>query len=72
MSESIRRLWEEQERLRRLANPFGDLRRQADAFLQLGVGSASIDFLRQEEERRRLLAGFATSDLDPVSEGWLG
>lgn len=68
MSDSIRRLWEEQERLRRLSNPFGDLRRQADALRQLGVESASIDFLRHEEERCRLLTGFATSDLSDVAK----
>lgn len=57
MSDSIRRVWEEQERLRRLADPFGDLRLQAEAFHQFGMGAATMDFLRQEEERRRLIAG---------------
>ncbi len=63
MSDSFRRLWEDQERLRRLADPFGDLRRQAVAFQQLGVGSTTLEFLRQEEERRRLLAGFTMPDV---------
>lgn len=68
MSDGIRRLMEEQERMRRLADPFGDLRRQADAFRQLGIGSATMDFLRQEEERRRLLASLTTFDIGGVAK----
>ncbi len=67
--ESIRRFIEEQDRLRRLADPFGELHRPAaDAFRQLGIGSAAIDFLRQEEEQRRLLAGLTTFDFGGIAK----
>lgn len=63
MSDGIKRMMEEQDQLRRLADPFGDLRRHidplGDAYRRLGVGSATVDFLRQEDERRRLIASFA-------------
>ncbi len=61
MSDSIRRVWEQQEALRRMADPFGDLRRQIDpvddAYAQLGIWSETTHFLQQEEERRKLLSG---------------
>lgn len=70
MSDGFKRVWEEQERLRRLADPFGDLRRRMDpigeAYKQLGLGSATMQFLRQEEERRKLIAGIA--DLGGVAK----
>lgn len=63
MSDGIKRMMEEQDRLRRLADPLGDLRRHidplGDAYRRLGIGSATMDFLRQEDERRRLIASFA-------------
>ena len=63
VSDGFRRTWEEQERLRRLTDPLGDLRRRmdplGDAYKQLGLGSATLEFLRQEEERRKLMAGIA-------------
>ena len=61
MSDAFRRLWEQQEAWRKLADPLGDLRRHidplGDAYKQLGLGSATMDFIRQEEERRKLLSG---------------
>lgn len=70
MSDGFKRIWEEQERLRRLADPLGDLRRRVDpigeAYKQLGLGSATMEFLRQEEERRKLIAGIA--DLGGVAK----
>lgn len=70
VSDGLRRIWEEQERLRRLAEPLGDLRRRMDplgeAYKQLGLGSTTLEFLRHEEERRKLMAGIA--DLGGVAE----
>ena len=61
MSDEFGRLWEQQEAWRKLADPLGDFRRHIDplgnAYKQLGLGSATMDFLRQEEERRKLLSG---------------
>ena len=61
MSDEFRRLWEQQEAWRKLADPLGDLRRHidplGDAYNQLNLGSATMDFIRQEEERRKLLSG---------------
>ncbi len=61
MSDEFRRLWEQQEAWRKLAEPLGDLRRHVDpigdAYKQLSLGSATMDFIRQEEERRKLLSG---------------
>jgi len=63
VSDEFRRLWEQQEAWRKLADPLGDLRRHidplGDAYKQLGLGSATMDFIRQEEERRKLLSGIA-------------
>ena len=60
MSDEFRRLWEQQEALRRMMKPSGDLWRHIDpvhdAYKGLGIGSATMDFIRQEEERRRMLA----------------
>ena len=61
MSDEFRRLWEQQEAWRKLADPLGDLRRHidplGDMYKQLGLGSATMDFIRQEEERRKVLSG---------------
>lgn len=61
MSDEFRRLWEQQETWRKLADPLADLQRHidplGDAYKQLGLGSATMDFIRQEEERRKLLSG---------------
>lgn len=60
MSDDFRRLWEQQEELRRMMAPLGDIRRHIDplhdAYGRLGIGSATMDFIRQEEERRKMLA----------------
>ena len=60
MSDEFRRFWEQQEALRRMMDPLGDLRRHIDPlvddFKRLGIGSATMDFLRQEEERRKVLS----------------
>lgn len=60
MSDSIRRLLERQEALRRLADPFRNLPRQFDAlgeaYKQLGVGLEKTRFLQAEEGRRKLLS----------------
>lgn len=59
MSDEFRRLWEKQEALRRMMDPLSDLRRHIDpledVYKQLGAGSTMMDFLRQEEERRKML-----------------
>ncbi len=61
MSDDIRRLFEQQEAVRRLVDPLGDLQHLidplGDAYARLGIGSETIRFLQQEEERRRLLSG---------------
>ena len=61
MSDEFRRIWEQQEAWKRMADPLGDLRRHidplGDAYKQLGLGSTTMEFLRQEEERRKLLSG---------------
>jgi hypothetical protein len=63
MSDDFRRLWEQQEALRRMIDPLGDLRRHIDplhnAYKGLGIGSATMDFIRQEEERRKMLVDLA-------------
>jgi hypothetical protein len=63
MSDEFRRLWEQQETWRRLTDPLGDLRRHidplGDIYKQIGLGSTTMEFLRQEEERRKLLSGIA-------------
>lgn len=63
MSDEIRRIWEQQESLRRMMDPLGDLRQQidplGDAYKRLGIGAATMDFLRKEGERRKLLSGLA-------------
>lgn len=60
MSDELHRLWEQQEALRRMIDPLGDLRRHidplGDVYRQLGIGSATMDFLRQEKERRKMLS----------------
>ncbi len=48
---------EEQHRLRRLVDPLGD------AYRRLGTDSATMNFLRQEDERRRLIANFVDVDV---------
>jgi hypothetical protein len=65
MSDEMRRILEEQERMRRLLNPHEDLERLLryanpvqDQLKQLGLDSATLDFIRQEEQRRKLLSGF--------------
>ena len=61
MTDEFRRLWKQQEEWRKLTDPLGDLRRHidplGDAYKQLGLGSATMDFIRQEDERRKLLSG---------------
>lgn len=63
MSDELRRLWEQQETWRRLTDPLGELRRHidplGDIYKQIGLGSTTMEFLRQEEERRKLLSGIA-------------
>ncbi|MDA8446511.1 Swt1 family HEPN domain-containing protein [Paracidovorax valerianellae] len=60
MSDEFRRMWEQQESLRRLMDPLGDMRQllscRDDPLKSLGIASATIDFLYQEEERRKLLS----------------
>ncbi len=61
MSNEFRLIREQQEAWKRMAFPLGDLRRHIDplgnAYKQLGLGSTTMEFLRQEEERRKLLSG---------------
>lgn len=63
MPDEFRRLWEQQDSLRRLMDPLGDVRRHLssldDPFKKLGIDSATMGFLRQEEERRKLLSDLA-------------
>lgn len=66
MTDEWRRMLEQQEAWRRAADPLGDLRRYVeplgDAYKQLGLGSSTMEFLRQEEERRKLLASIGGVD----------
>lgn len=59
--DSIRRIVEQQEMLRRIADPFGDLIRRldpvGDAMKHLGAQSELMRFIKAEEDRRRLLSG---------------
>jgi len=52
---------EREESMRRLIDPLGDVRRLIDplrdAYDRLGVGAETMQFLQQEEERRKLLSG---------------
>lgn len=70
MSDEIERLRRKEENLRRLAEPLGDLRRHlipvGDVYKDLGLGSATLEFVRQEEERRKLTAGIA--DLSGIAK----
>lgn len=78
MSDEMRRILEEQERMRRLMNPHEDLERLwrqtnpvQDQLKQLGLDSAALDFIRQEEQRRKLLSGLPDvsiikSELDKI------
>jgi hypothetical protein len=50
VSNSIRRTIEQQEAMRRLGDSLGE------AYRQLGIGSDTLRFLRDEEERRKLLS----------------
>lgn len=63
MSDEFRRFWEQQEALQRKMDSFGDVWRHVDklggAYKRLGIGAATMDFLRQEEERRKMLSGLA-------------
>lgn len=65
MSDEIRRLWDHQEALRRMADPLGELRRKIDplrdVYERLGIGSGTMDFLRKEEELRKMSGGLAGS-----------
>lgn len=58
MSDEFHRLWAQQEALRRMMDPLVDLRPYidppVDVYKQLGIGSETMDFLRKEEERRRI------------------
>lgn len=78
MVDAIRRMLEEQERMRRLLAPVGDLQRlqqlvnplQAQV-KNLGLNSASLAFIREEEQRLRLLSSFpnlstVTSELERI------
>lgn len=60
MSDELRRILEQQEALRRMMEPFGNLQQHIDPLIDtykhLGIGSATMDFLRQEEERRKMLS----------------
>lgn len=67
MPKEIRRLMEQQEALQRKVDPWGDLRQRidplGDVYKRLGVGSATMDFLRREEVRRTtVLSSFAKVD----------
>lgn len=61
MSESIRRIWEQQEALRRAVDPLGDMRRLidplGDAYSRLGIGADTMRFLHEQEEQQKLLSG---------------
>lgn len=63
MSDELKRLWEQQEQMRRLTDPLGDMRCYidplGDTYRKLGLGAGTLEFIRQEEERRRLLSGIA-------------
>tara|TARA_R110002074_G_scaffold234473_1_gene406309 strand:+ start:10270 stop:11514 length:1245 start_codon:yes stop_codon:yes gene_type:complete len=66
MFNDLRRFWEQREVLQRMMDPTDDLRGHIDSledtykdsledtYKRLGIGSAMMDFLRKEEERRKL------------------
>lgn len=64
MSDAMRRIFEEQERMRRLMKPYEDLERLQrdispleDLSKKLGLPPAALDFVRQEAERQKLMSG---------------
>jgi hypothetical protein len=58
MSDVIRRLLEQQDAFRRIVEPLADLIDPlGDTYKQLGIGTETILFLQQAEQRRKLLSG---------------
>jgi hypothetical protein len=61
MSDALRRILEEQERMRKLLKPYEDLQQLidplGDQLKQYGLDSTALDIIRQEEERQKLLSG---------------
>jgi hypothetical protein len=61
MSDTFRRICEQHEAFLRLAEPLGNqwcrVDPLSDVYNKLGIGSTTIRFLQEEEERRKLLAG---------------
>jgi len=64
MSDEFIRAFEQQEALRQMTSSFEDLRRHIDpawdaAYGRLGIGSAMMDYFRQDEAHRKMLSGLA-------------
>ena len=61
MSDAMRRILEEQERMRKLLKPYVDLKPYIDPLedqlKKCGLSSAALDIIRQEQERQKLLSG---------------
>lgn len=62
--DAMRRFLEEQERMRKLMQPYEDMKRLQqqinplqDQLKNLGLDSAAMKFIREEEERRKLYSG---------------
>lgn len=67
MTDSWRRILEQQEAARRALEGFADIRRtldpMGDAMKNLGIGADTLRFLREEESRRKMLADVASQSL---------